>query len=203
MDSITIPVCTCLADIMVPSLELPEYMYELRNIADNICRERCKHSELHPDPHFTTHTEAGPSYKVAEDEECVDPQVDAAPATDVPSQAPDSHVGPAFHIPMTQEKSLQDLPSQLDFDWQDSATPCPMSATTAARNLAEELDVVRTPAVAASPTHVQVDTFVEVSQIAQETVMDSAVQEAVMDSAVEETGDPNVTTTSIADAPLD
>ena len=162
---------------MVPSLERPEYMYELRNIADNIMRERCKHSELHSDSHFRIHTDAGPSYKVPEDEEYVDP----APAKDVPSQGKDSHVGPAFHIPMTQDKSLEGLPSQLDFDWQDSATPGPMSATITARNLGEELDV-------ASPTHVEVDTFVEVSQIAQE--------------AVEETGDPPVTTTSIADAPL-
>jgi hypothetical protein len=166
---------------MVPSLELPEYMYELRNIADNIVRERCKNSELHSEVHFTTHSEAthtevGPSYKVAEDVE----DMEAGPVQDSSSQAKDSHVGPAFHIPMTQDKSLHDLPSQLDFDWQDSATPLPMSATPAV--------------VAAAPIHVQVDTFVEVSQIAQEAVMDATVHEI-----------PHVTTattTSIADAPL-
>jgi len=183
-----------MVDIMVPSLENPEYMYELRGIAENIVRERCKHSELHSDSRFSSHTEAGPSYNVAEGEEYIDPLVDAGPAKDSSSHAKDSHIGPAFHIPMTQEKSLQDLPSQLDFDWQDSATPCPMSGTTTARNLGEELDVVSTPAVAASPIRVQVDTFVEVSQIAQEAVMDSAVQE---------TGDPNATMTSIAESPLE
>ena len=61
--------------------------------------------------HFPTHIEASVGYKVAEDSENVDPPVDARPAKDSPSQPRDSHVGPAFHIPMIQEKSLQDLPS--------------------------------------------------------------------------------------------
>ena len=160
---------------MVPSLERPEYMYELRQIADNIVKERCKHSELHSDPQFVTHTEGGPSYKVAEGSEFIESPADVAPK-DSPSQPGDSHVGPAFHIPMTQEKSLQDLPSQLDFDWQESATPCPSTAATTARSLGEELNVVSTPAVAASPPHVEVDTFVQVSQIAQEAVMDATQQ---------------------------
>ena len=33
-----------------------------------------------------------------------------------PSTHGDAQVGPAFHIPMTQERNVQDLPSQLDFD---------------------------------------------------------------------------------------
>ena len=151
-------------------------MYELRQIADNIVRERCKHSELHSDLHLPSHTEGGPSYKVTEGSEHVEEQVDAA-SKDPPSDACDSDVGHAFHIPMTQEKSLQDLPSQLDFDWQESATPCPGTAPAAARSLREELDVVCTPAIATSPPHVEVDTFAQVSQIAQEAVMDAAQQE--------------------------
>ena len=37
-----------MADVMVPSVECSEYMDELRNIADNIVRERLEHSEVHP-----------------------------------------------------------------------------------------------------------------------------------------------------------
>lgn len=37
--------------MMVPPLERSEYMYELRNIADNIVRERLEHSEVHPPVH--------------------------------------------------------------------------------------------------------------------------------------------------------
>ena len=47
---------------MVPSLERSEYMYELRNIAENIVMERCKNSEVH----LPTHTEYVESYKVAD-----------------------------------------------------------------------------------------------------------------------------------------
>ena len=136
--------CPTLADIMVPSLERSdlEYMYELRNIADNIVRERCKHLSVH----FATHSEGVQSYKLAEDWEDVDPPLDAGATNVSPSIHGDSHVGPAFHIPMTQEKSLEDLPSQMNFEWQDSGTPGPSTAPTTARNLGEELDVVSTPA---------------------------------------------------------
>ena len=37
-------------------------------------------------------------------------------AIDSPLRHGDMHVGLTFHIPMTQEMTLQDLPSQLDFD---------------------------------------------------------------------------------------
>jgi hypothetical protein len=178
---------------MVPSLERPEYMYELRQIADNIVREQCKHSELHSDLHFPKHTEAGAGYKAAEGSEFVESPVDAA-SKDSPSPAGESHVGPAFHIPMTQEKSLEDLPSQMDFDWQESATPCPSPVPTTARSLVEELDVVGTPAIVAEPPHVEVHSFVEVSQIAQEAVMDAAQQETPTRTSA--------TTTSIAGGSL-
>jgi hypothetical protein len=151
LDFITMHPCACLAEIMVPSLERPKYMYELRQIADNIVREQCKHSELHEDLHFPTHTEGGPSYKVPEGSEFGHSPVRAA-SKDSPSQAQDSHVGPAFHIPMTQEKSLEDLPSQMDFDWQESASPCPSAAPTTARSLGEELDVVGTRNCRVAPT---------------------------------------------------
>ena len=103
-------------------------MYELHNIAENIVRERCKHSEVHP----PTHTGGVESYKVADATEDVQPPVDPHPANDSPSIPADLHVGPMFHIPMTQEKTLQDLPSQLDCDWQDSATPDPSTAPATA-----------------------------------------------------------------------
>ena len=72
---------------------------------------------------------------------------------------------------MTQEKTLLELPSQLDFDWQESATQGPSIAPPAAQNPVEE-----------------VDTFVLVSQIAQEAVMDATQ------------GPPSTLTTRTADA---
>ena len=173
---------------MVPSLERPEYMYELRNIADNIVRERCKHSAVH----FPAHTEGVQMHKVAEDSHDHEPPLGARPANDSPSTHETEHAGPAFHIPMTQEKSLQDLPSQLDFDWQDSATPGPSTAAATARNSGEELDVLGTPTLAASPMHVDVDTFVQVSQMGHEAVMDAIHQETPVP--------PSTTTSGIADA---
>ena len=152
---------------MVPSLEQPEYMYELRNIADNIVRERCKHSEVQP----PTHTACVASYKVADVSEGVEEPVESQVPDGSPSTHGDGHVGPAFHIPMTQEKTLLELPSQLDFDWQESATQGPSIAPAAAQNPVEE-----------------VDTFVLVSQIAQEAVMDATQ------------GPPSTLTTRTADA---
>ena len=113
---------------MVPSLERTEYMLELRGIADNIVRERLEHSEVHPLTH------SGPA---ADDSSCEVAQshpespthigtsvethsvVDGKESQRMPG---DVDVEPAFHIPMTQAKSLEDLPSQLDFDWQDSVS---------------------------------------------------------------------------------
>lgn len=41
---------------MVPSRERTEYMYELRNIAENIVRERLEHLDLHPPVHTRPET---------------------------------------------------------------------------------------------------------------------------------------------------
>ena len=97
---------------MVPPLEPSEYIPELRNVADIIVRDRLEHNEVHEVRHD------------AHDVEVEEP-VDHA---DVQESFPEGSgnlgtpVGPAFHIPMTQEKSLEDLPSQIDFEWQDSVS---------------------------------------------------------------------------------
>lgn len=89
-----------------------------------------------------------------------------------PANVEDSmHVGPAFHIPMTQEKSLHDLPSQLDFDFQDSLPHVSSASTATARSLVEELDVVSTPSCVPSDTNVEENKFGEVCNIAQEAAM--------------------------------
>ena len=81
---------------MVPPVERSAYMYELRNIAENIVRERCEHSEVQP-PTRTMHVTKEP----------------------VDGEQP---VEPVFNIPMTQGSTLEELPSQMDFDWQDSVS---------------------------------------------------------------------------------
>ena len=78
---------------------------------------------------------------------------------------------------MTQAKSLEDLPSQLDFDWQESETPVTSVAPAIVQNLGEELDVASTPAIGASHNSLEVDKFAKVSQIAQEAIMDALQQE--------------------------
>jgi hypothetical protein len=70
---------------------------------------------------------------------------------------------------MTQDKSLQELPNQLDLDCQESVLPTPMPSLAAVRNLGEELEVVGATQNADPP--VVLDTFAEVFQIAQESVM--------------------------------
>ena len=157
---------------MVPSLECTEYMYKLQEIANNIVRECCKHAEVH----LPTHTGGVDSCKVLDASDDVEPPVEPHGADDSPSQHGDMHVGPAFHIPMTQEKTLLDLPNQLDFDWQESKSHGPSIAPATAQNLGEELDVANTPLNAALLVHVEVDTFVQVSQIAHEAVMDATQQ---------------------------
>lgn len=176
-----------MADVMVPALERSEYMVELRNIADNIVRERLQHSEVHPVTH------SGPA---AEDSSCEIAQSHPETPTHIGTSAKaagsshvlplvESHcfvlekelqrvpgdvdVGPAFHIPMTQTKSLEDLPSQLGFDWQDSVSQNPTPGVGAARNLDVELDGVGGIRIVAEPMH----TFVEVLQIAEEAVRDA------------------------------
>jgi hypothetical protein len=175
---------------MVPSLERTEYMLELRGIAENIVRERLEHAEVHPlthsgpalddsscevaqsHPELPTHI--GSSAKAAVTEHVV-PSVEPHFAVEgkesrrMPSEV---DVEPVFHIPMTQARSLEDLPSQLDFDWQDSVSQMGTPAPNAARNLDGELDVVCTPRSAVEPISTPMDTFVEVSQIVEEAVRD-------------------------------
>ena len=117
-----------MANVMVPSLERNEYMYELREIADNIVRERCKHVEVN----LGLDTGLADSGKVADAVDVDEPVVEPTVADDSPSQHGDVQVGPAFHIPMTQDKTLLDLPNQLDFDWQESASQGPRIAPSRA-----------------------------------------------------------------------
>ena len=93
-------------DVMVPLLERSEYMDELRNIANNIVRERLEHSEVHPPSHSELPTDAS-SCEVAQSRPQTPTNIGtsakASGSEDVqPSAEPHSaHVGPAFHIPMT------------------------------------------------------------------------------------------------------
>lgn len=126
-----------MADVMVPPLERSEYLYELRNVADNVVQERSEHSEVHP-PGLSGH---GPV-------ECGEVQ------ESVPESPPtlSTPLGPAFNIPMTQEKTLEELPSQIDFDWHDSVSP----------NVAHALAT----GTAAARTDTEENAFVEISHIA-------------------------------------
>jgi hypothetical protein len=171
-----------MAEVMVPPLERPEYMLELRNIAENIARERLEHSEVHPpaqgEPQIDERADVQESCRessahlgnaeVSEVEQ-PDPRTMRV-SIDSPS-TPEAM--PAFVIPMTQEKSLEELPSQLDFDWQDSVSSNPTPAGTGA---------VVAAASEANPKVMEVDTFVLVSQIAEE-----AVKNATDDLSQEET----------------
>lgn len=92
-------------------------------------------------------------------------------------------------------QSLVDLPSQLDFEWQDYVSPNPTPMLGTARNLGGELEVVGTPRNTTDPKAVGMDTFVEVSQIAQEAVRDATLQ------PLAEVSSPLHTTTAVvADA---
>jgi hypothetical protein len=161
-----------MADVMVPSLDRSEYMYELREIAANISRELCKHAEVD----LGLHTGGADSCKVPDATDGAETPVEPRVADDSPSQPADVHVGPAFHIPMTQEKTLLDLPSQLDFEWQESASQGAGIAPNTARSLGEELHIAITPLNVVLPVHVEVDTFVQVSQIAHEVLMNATEQ---------------------------
>lgn len=172
---------------MVTPLAPTEYLYELRAIAENITRERCQDADVHKpqttlleeDIHHceqqvtnatTANTSCDPSIREAS--EVVRPLVEPKSkhmANDPPS-ADVGPVGPAWHIPMTQERTLQDLPSQLELDWQDSVPSTPTASPAA---IAEELGVVGPSQVVKPHVVVAVDTFAEVSQIAAEVVMDA------------------------------
>lgn len=80
---------------------------------------------------------------------------------------------------MTQDRNLEELPSQLDFDWQDSVSP--KSTPT----VPEAIDV--------APKHPEESADVEVSQIAQEAVVHTTQQRAERetDGATTRTNVPN------------
>lgn len=156
---------------MVPSRERTEYMYELRNIAENIVRERLEHLDLHPPVHTRPETfqcgemqevEHANSGNVGSAEAPLDEQTRShslGPAMDSPSAPVGSQAMPAFPKAMTQDRSLDDLPSQMDFDWQVSQSLNPTPGVGPAGDV---------------PSNVkEVNEFVLVSQIAEEVVKDA------------------------------
>lgn len=140
---------------MVPPTERSEYLMELRNVVDNMVRERCDNSELHP---------------VAQSGDEPLQRADVTESFPEGSGNLGTPVGPAFEIPMTQDKTLEELPSQIDFEWQDSVSP----------SLA--------PALATSTTVAPKDTednaFVEISQIAEEAVVHATQHLAEQDTDI-------------------
>lgn len=145
---------------MVPPVERSEYLCELRNIADNIVRDQWEHSELHQ-----------PGPPVADRVEHVEVQ-DPADHVEVQPSLPESTanlatpVGPAFNIPMTQDKTLEGLPSQIDFQWQYSLSPILTPAPATAATTAD------------APKDTEESAFAEVSQIAEEAVVHLGEQHA-------------------------
>ena len=141
-------------------------MYKLRAIADNVVRERCETSEVHPPiskqyesdvlrckVEATNATNVGnmnlSNADVVKDVQSpVEPQSNKH-AEDSVSTHGDVHVGSACHIPMTQ----------AELDWQDLVSHASSSSFNAAQNLPKDIEVV--------------GTFAEVSQIAEEAVMDA------------------------------
>lgn len=169
-----------LAEIMDPPLERHPYMYELRNVAENIARERLENSERHPVGH-SGHETGEPSEVQASFREHADnlgnaeasevehtPPHTAHVTTDSPSTDGGTQVGPAFHIPMTQDKTLEDLPSQLYFDWQDSVS---LNLTPPGPKASDVPQAVT-----------EVNAFAEVSEIAEEAVKHATHQRAEVDT---------------------
>ena len=160
--------------MMVPQLERSEYASELRNVVENIAQERLEHFEVHPPTRYgpVTH-ELGEVQESFHETSGFVGNAEASEVDQPPPQTPCAAIGspsptaasqgiPTFVIPMTQGQTLEGLPSQLEFDWQDSVSPNP------------------TPAVAApsvgSPKAMEVDEFVGVSQIAEEAVKNATQQ---------------------------
>jgi hypothetical protein len=172
-----IPITQChnLADLLVTPLERQEYMYELRNIAENIVRERCEYSEVQPAVEIEHECEESVPECAESVPQCAESVPQDAKTVGVQHAVPENvgnaaePLGPAFHIPMTQGKTLEDLPSQMDFDWQDTdAAPIGM---------------------AVPPKDPEESLFLEVQQIA-----DEAVVHATQQQAERETDQPTTTT---------
>ena len=174
---------------MVPLPEPTEFLYDLRAVAENISRERCVQWNVHPPKaaqrDVDVHVREVEVTNVSNSEAVCNPQVvEVTPPlvepecrvhfTKSPSTDPAVNVAPAWHIPMTQERSLQELPSQLDLDWPDSVTPTPPPSLAATRNLGKELEAVGSSQVVDTAVALPVDAFVEVSQIAQEAATDAS-----------------------------
>jgi hypothetical protein len=157
---------------MAPPQNLAEYLYEIRAFAECVVKELCEILEVLP-PTPTQHDADVHRYEVeATNDTNVDNTSKADVVTDVhPPMKP--HVGPAWHILRTQDKTLQDLPSQVVIDWQDSVSPTPSPSLKVPQNLAKDLDVVGKSHTAEPVVVVAVDTFAEVSQIAEEVVMNA------------------------------
>lgn len=156
---------------MAPSLERSETINELRNIAENLGRERLEQSEVHPPvqqwPQTEDQGEVQESFRGssavlgnAEASEVDQPPPQTTPVTmDSPTTPVGLQAIPAFVILMTQEKTLEDLPSQMDFDWQDSVSPNPPPAVA---GISE-----------GSAKSMEVKAFVLVSGIAEEAAINA------------------------------
>lgn len=165
-----------LAEVMVPPMERSECIWELCNIAENIVRERLEHSEVHPpargDPDISERADLQQSCRESSgllgNAEASEVEQPPPQSTCVSIDSPCTpEAMPAFVIPMTQEKTLEDLPSQMDFDWQDSVSPNPTPA---------DVGVAVAAASVGDPKVVEVDAFVIVSQIAEEAVKSATQQ---------------------------
>ena len=181
----------CLADDMLPPPEPTEFLYEIRVVAENIGTLRCSQSEVHPpecqQPEVVAHvpdvevTNASNSNNVctlgtpqaAESAETLVERNSVQNMLKSPSTDPGVNDAHAWVIPMTQERSLHDLPSQMELDWQDSVTTTPTPSLAATRNLGEALEAVGSERVVEPEVVLPVDAFAEVSQIAQEAVTDA------------------------------
>ena len=177
---------------MLPPPEPTEFLYDLRSVAENIGSMRCSQSEVHPpecqQPEVVAHvtevevTDASNSNNVCalgtpQVADSVQPLVELDSRQNVPKPPSiDAGVndGPAWVIPMTQERSLHDLPSQMDLDWQEPLTATPTPSHAATRNLGEALQAVGSSQVVEPDVALPVDAFAEVSQIAQEAVTDAS-----------------------------
>ena len=159
-------VCFGLAELMVPLLERSEYMYELRNIAENIVRERLEQQEVRsrniwPETFGGGNVQESENLGVADASPIGSPPPHSPNATMASTSTPgDSQAIPAFHIPMTQGKTLEELPSQIDFEWTEPVGPSPTPVVDAA-------SVV-------PPIDPELNSFVLVSQIAAEAVKNAS-----------------------------
>ena len=146
-------------------------MYELRNIAENIVRERLDHFSVQHPVHSFQRGEVQVSFHENED------MAGNASASEDPQPPPHEHAPidfsstpggsqdiPAYHIQMTQKRFLEALPSQVDFDWSSSPIPTPAVATVAAASVTEP------------PQVTEVHAFEMVSQIAEEAVKEATQQ---------------------------